>query len=998
MTQPLAIALNDHPHLGQVFTAGEKFNLLWVSVPSWSDDEGGFTLTLWDSPLRRRRLASQAFTDIRDNSRVTLILREPAPPGTYYWEVSQRTGSTRVGLYAHRLESASSQPAYLGDQPDARLRFVFGVQYSPYVGQGRRRSWRSRTRQAAGTKGGFPQWIWYPETPIADNATRFFRRTFEVQRRVRRARVIVTGDDAFTLWLNGREVAKGGQPMLREVDVTRLLRQGRNVLAVSVFNAVAPAGLLLELRLEDSAGRVQRVFSDSSWRCSTQESPHWQEVDYDHSRWAQAVVQGDVFAGPWYGTGNIARYYPHPRLRSALEPLKREPPVRAEVRVERGAPRLFINGKEVFPLLAWSNDLIEFAPDFTDAGIDIFHPHYNLADGWREDGKHDWSGFTNLLSHLLGINPRAYFLVRLGLFAPEWWKAKHPQELIGYAIEPDNRQGEFGGVQHPSFASQVWRRDTEVVLRHFLRFVERSPLRSRVIGYQIANGIYGEWHYFGARYLPDTSPPMQRACGGVPDAKARMHASLGLFRDPTREAEVIRYYQRFHDVCADTILTFAQVVKQETRGRALCGAFYTYLLENLWIQEGGHLAPQKVLASPYIDFVACPYAYQGDASDGAGNWLGRSRGLAGDGGYRVLLESIQRHGKLYFAEIDPSTCLETQPENMGNGGVGSETLRGSRLILRRDLAHMTAQGNAGWLFDIGPGWYAEGELLEEIRAFVQLGRERVRWNLQSPAQVAAVFQPESFFFTAHWKTSPGEGEYDLFGDYFLNRQSRAIHRLGAPVDFLDINDLEGGDASRYRLFLLCNCFALRDEQVEKLRRLFARSGATVVWFYAPGFVCPEGASVERMVRLTGLSLRLLPEAGGMLADANGRTFGLPGMHQPRFVVEDASAEQLGRWKDGSGVAFARKQVDGFTSVYVGTAPVPAEILRWLAQEAGVRLWSSQPDIVYACTDAVSVTATSDGEREIRLPKPMRLWQSDSSRQTVFRLKMRAGETVVFIAS
>jgi hypothetical protein len=62
------------------------------------------------------------------------------------------------------------------------------------------------------------------------------------------------------------------------------------------------------------------------------------------------------------------------------------------------------------------------------------------------------------------------------------------------------------------------------------------------------------------------------------------------------------------------------------------------------------------------------------------------------------------------------------------------------------------------------------------------------------------------------------------------------------------------------------------------------------------------------------------------------------------------------------------------------------------------LWSSHPDIVYACTDAVSVTATSDGEREIQLPKPMRYWQNDSSRQKVFRLKMREGETAVFIAS
>ncbi|MEJ5252324.1 MAG: hypothetical protein HPY54_04730 [Chthonomonadetes bacterium] len=996
--QPVAIALNDHAYLGQAFAAEERFNLLWVSVPSWSDNEGGFTLTLWDSHQRRRRLGAQTFTDIRDNSRVALILPEPVPPGSYYWEISQRTGSTRVGLYAHRLANDSSQPAYLGDQPDARLRFVFGVQYSPYVGRGRRRSWTSRTRQTADARGNLPQWIWYPETPIADNAARFFRKTFDLQKRVRRARVVVTGDDAFTLWLNGREVAKGGQPMLREVDVTRLLRQGRNVLAASVFNAIAPAGLLLELRIEYADGRRETVRSDTSWRCAIQAPPGWQNVGYDDARWARAVEQGDVFSGPWYGTGNIAQYFPYARMQKALEPLEREPAARAEVRVERGAPRLFLNGREVFPLLAWSNDLIEFAPDFTYAGIELFHPHYNLADGWREDGKHDWSGFTNLLLHLLSINPKAYFLIRLGLFVPEWWKTKHPQELIGYALPPDERQGEFGGVRHPSFASEVWQRDTTAVLRQFLRFVERSPLRSRVIGYQIANGIYGEWHYFGARYLPDTSTPMQRACGGVPGVDARLHASFGLFRDPVKEAEVIRYYRRFHEVCADTILHFARVVKQETRGRVLCGAFYTYLIENLWIQEGGHLAPQKVLTSPYIDFVACPYAYQGDVTDGAGNWLGRSRGLAGDGGYRVLLESIKRHGKLYFAEIDPSTCLETQPENMGNGGVGNESLRGSRLILRRDLAQMTAQGNAGWLFDIGPGWYAEREFLEEIRAFVQLGRERVRWNLQSPAQVAAVFQPESFFATAHWKSAPGEGEYDLFGDYFLNRQSRAIHRLGAPVDFLDLADLQKGDTQSYRLLLMVNCFALGDEQVERLRALLAGSGVTVVWFYAPGFVCPEELSVERMSRLTGFSLRLLPEPGRMLVEAGGRTFGLPGTHRPRFVVEDASAEELGRWQDGSGVAMARKQMEGYTSVYVGTAPVPAEILRAIAQEAKVHMWSNQPDIVYACADAVSITAATDGEREIYLPKPMRRWQSQSGGQSsFFRLRMREGETVVFIA-
>ncbi len=995
--QPLeAFSLNEHGRLGQAFETDERFNLLWVSVPSWSDDEGGFTLTLWDSPQRKRRLAWQAFTDIRDNSRVTLTLSAPLPPGVYYWEAAERTGQTRVGLYAQRLEEESAEPAYFDGKPDRRVRFLFGVQYSPYVGTTKRQAWTARSGRMPIRRDDVPHWIWYPETPIADNATRYFRRTFEVRGRVRAARMLTTGDDAFTLWLNGREVTRGGQPILRDEKVTSLLRPGRNVLAASVLNAVAPAGLLMELRIEYADGRTVRLFSDSSWRCSRDEAPGWQELAFDDSRWAKAVEIGDVFAGPWYGTGNLAEYYPNPGLQEVLEGLRREPPVRAEVRVERGAPRLYLNGREVFPLLAWSNDLAEFARDFTFAGIDLLHPHYSLEAGWRADGSYDWSGFVSALSLLLSLNPRAYFLVRLGLFAPAWWRSKHPDELIGYAVPGESTPPEFGPVQQPSFASEAWRRDTERALRSFLRFVEASPLRSRVIGYQIANGIYGEWHYFGARHLPDTSQPMQRACGTVPDVKARLNSTLGLFRDPAKEAEVIRYYARFHEVCADTILYFARIVKQETRGRALCGAFYTYLLQNLWIQEGGHLAPQRLLNSPYIDFVACPYTYQGDAHDGAGNWLGRSRGLAGDGGYRVLLESIKRHGKLYFAEIDPATCLETQPEQMGNGGPGSETLRGSRLILRRDLAHMMAEGNAGWLFDIGPGWYAEREFLEEIRAFVRLGRERLRWNLASPAQVCAVFQPQSFFVTAHWRSAPGYGEYDLFNDYFLNRQCRAIHRLGAPVDFLDLADLRAEDVRRYRLFLIMNGFYLTDEQVERLRRLFAGSGATVVWVYAPALVAPEGASVERVSRLTGIQLTMLTDTAPLRVRWDAMQFGLPGAHAPRFAVDDPLAEALGYWVDGAGVALARKQVDGYTSAYAGTAPIPDSLLRRLAAEAGADVWSSAPDIVYACADCVSVTATTAGEREVRLPRPMRIWGGSSTRRQVHRLSLAQGDTVVFV--
>ncbi|MGH7456844.1 MAG: hypothetical protein ACRENG_36175, partial [bacterium] len=61
------------------------------------------------------------------------------------------------------------------------------------------------------------------------------------------------------------------------------------------------------------------------------------------------------------------------------------------------------------------------------------------------------------------------------------------------------------GIQlnEPSLASELWKADMENLFRSFLQYIENSPLRSRIIGYQIGGGIYGEWHYFAARSRPN---------------------------------------------------------------------------------------------------------------------------------------------------------------------------------------------------------------------------------------------------------------------------------------------------------------------------------------------------------------------------------------------------------------------------------------------------------------------------------------------------------------
>ncbi len=702
-------------------------------------------------------------------------------------------------------------------------------------------------------------------------------------------------------------------------------------------------------------------------------------------------------------------------LESAFAPLRGEKICRAEIRTERGGPRLFVNGKETYPFLALSDELLKTAAGYRDSGIFMFTPILGLNAAWKSPGVYDWSTFDLFFARMLRIHPRAFFLPRLHLNPPAWWKEAHPGELVKCGLTPDpslyrqpERLGETGlnwnGLADPndaSWASKIWHSEITEVLRSFLRHMESSPLAARMIGYQVAYGHTGEWHYTGMRFLPDYSEPMKKAIGPIPDPEARMTTKAGLLRDPALEKDVIAFYGRHHDLIADTLLYFAKITKEETGRRVLCGAFFGYLLENVHIQEGGHLSPERVLASADVDFLASPYSYQhtnmmpakerweSDMVDDAGNWLGRARGVGADGGYRVLVESIHRHGKLFFVEIDPTTYIE--PVKAGEGGSGHDSVEGSVRIIRRDLGQMFARGVGGWFFDFGHycppygahhGWYDSPPLIEAIRPFVTLGAQRARMDTTSAAQIAAVYDPKAFFATEHWKaeepwTGYGITVCDHFNHWFINSQQRTFSRMGAPFDSLYRFDLVPADARRYKLLFMVNLFTMDRKEADRISAMLEGSGLTVVWYYAPGFIAPEAFDPGQMEALTGFRFDILRDPGPMQiragkADGEESTvFGTAKPQKPRFAVTDTDVEILGRWVDNNRPAFVRKARNGWTSVYVGAAPLTAGVLRGLAVDAGVTLWSDRPDIVYATHDAATVIATAAGERTLTFPRPMR---------------------------
>jgi hypothetical protein len=728
-----------------------------------------------------------------------------------------------------------------------------------------------------------------------------------------------------------------------------------------------------------------------------------------------------------------------------LDPLRGEAPCRSAIRMERGGGRLFLNGKEEFPFFAVSSSPLRTAKSYREAGMRFQQPLIGLEDGWVGPGKYDWSRYERYFAKLMELVPDGFLFPRIHLYAPDWWKEAHPEEIIAcglpvpkeeykaprwYIDKDSGLNWALNDPYAPSFASELWKKETAETLRQFLRHMERSPLVSRIMGYHLSGMHTGEWHYLGCRWFPDYSAPMQKAAGPVPSVERRIDKDGPLLRDPATDADVISFLQRYHANTAETVAGFAKIVKEETGRRIICGTFFCYVLENVMIQEAGHLVPEAVLHSPDLDYIATPYTYQrsnvpgnqrydSDVIDEAGNWLGRARGVGGDGAYRVLSESIRRNNKMFISEIDCSTYVE--PFRRSEGGSGSETVEGTLRILRRDIGQVFATGDAGWLFDFGhldppfkanKSWYDDPPMIKMIRDLLTLGdKQRPKLDISPVAEIAAVYEPKSWLATKSWKAEEPWLTYgivisEFIGHWLVNCGARTINRIGAPADFVYRFDLTPADRKRFKLYLMVNTFSLTDGEVKQLRELFRGSGATVVWFYAPGYIGEHTFEPARMEDLTGFSFKRLDTPGPMMIrgkiEANDvkffREFGTKKPQHPRFAVvprKDEAVRVHGTWTDNEEIAFASKEYDGFTSVYVGTGPVPAEILRWIAGKAGVKLWSTKMDNVRATKDAAMIVATEEGERVLRLPSPMVPVEGGAA-SAEHRLSMQFGEVRLFV--
>ena len=148
---------------------------------------------------------------------------------------------------------------------------------------------------------GLGSWIWTTNT--FDGQVCQLWRTFEIPATatVAKARLVMTVDNEFTLYLDGRELGRGAE--WRELfifDVTQLLSPGRHILAVKAFNSSWSAGMLLGLRVDLADGRMIEVKSDKSWRIAPEGVSRWELKTEAPMTWPAASIMAPFGGSPWW--------------------------------------------------------------------------------------------------------------------------------------------------------------------------------------------------------------------------------------------------------------------------------------------------------------------------------------------------------------------------------------------------------------------------------------------------------------------------------------------------------------------------------------------------------------------------------------------------------------------------------------------------------------------------------------------------------------------------
>jgi hypothetical protein len=695
-------------------------------------------------------------------------------------------------------------------------------------------------------------------------------------------------------------------------------------------------------------------------------------------------------------------------------------PLLAEIRPHRGALSLHLNG-QVQPSTSYKiTETPDTAAMLASAAAEIpglarqgiRHCWLPVFVNWDGPGQYDFSDLDRRVTEVLRLfdehrpagGEAAVIVVRIqaATFSPPWYIEQdldaqgRPTNLIEFRTpwgpaEPAPYRRELRyWTRWPDYSTafaispgdEFWDTHALDCLRATVQHVWQQPWAHRVYGWLPCAFCTNEWFIFSdaPESTCDFSRPTQAAFArhlreqGLPSDEAPVPAPAvgqqgeALFLDPAQPGErrVEEFSRWLNQRIVGIISRFARTIREhDGPGRRLVGVFYGYTSELSRVHhlaQSGHLGLQALLANPDLDFFCSPgqYRFRGDDKP-----FTFSQVLGG------FANSAALHGKLAYLEDDHQpVCHPVHCRNFTTRDAWHD-----EMFYRRNLGQVLTHGQALWWYSLSPQWIAEParqELLGRLQRVAVAALERDRTPV---AEIAVVADERT---VSAMRLNPALHQALLLQSYAL------FHPLGAPFEFHELHSFLGrADHARFKVVLFLNLF-LADAATRAAVDRLKGGGRTLLFQQAPGLAedTAEGrtATAALASRMVGMALQEepIPPALTVWVDPE-RTALLPGAPDLRYgwleankqvtpvlSVADPLAEPLG-WLPSGAIGLARRRHAQWTSVFSSAPQMPTELLRRLCLDAGVHVYCSTGEVVYANRSLVVLVASSRGEKRLALP-------------------------------
>ncbi|MBC7850533.1 MAG: hypothetical protein H7Y31_12405 [Chitinophagaceae bacterium] len=676
-----------------------------------------------------------------------------------------------------------------------------------------------------------------------------------------------------------------------------------------------------------------------------------------------------------------------------------------KIEMFNGRPTIFVNNQPMAPIFyslthaytgrwSWEENPQRQLKNFCETGIRLFQLDLYFEDIWFKNKKElDLTKARKQVQGLLEVCPDANIVIRVHVNAPFWWNDEHPEELTNYVDGPldtrnygppfDTESGDIERPRRASLASMNYRAIASQKLIEFCKRMSATPEGASIIGLHISSGVFGEWHYWGYPFHEgDNGKPMtayfrnwlkkkygsddslQRAwktekyslsTATVPDTTERMYTTNGIFRDPSKERRVIDYFNCQQEVVADDIEHYCKLVKDNWPRQLIVGVFYGYFHMTFSRQAvGGHLYVERIMKSPYVDYLSAPQSYYGMSWESGGP--GHSRGVIESArlNKKLFLDELDNGGKQDLKYITPESMTRADPKYIP--------------MLRRSALMPLTRGMGFWYYDFGfkrtAGWWDSPVYLENIKEEKKFFDTRVSKPFREDADALMVWDMESFFYVYN--------KYTAVSEDVIDKAAAESYKTGASIDHVYLFDLPSMDLSRYKAIIFMNVYQITAEQRKFIKEKVAINNRTIVWNYMPGVTDGVNYSTETVEAITEMNSTLIDYRDTPVVRTGAR--GYPSVQyrfnrpvHPLMVIEDSATTPLGFLAGTDKVVIASRKFANHSVVY-GSLPIhDPQFYKEILRNAGVHIYNEvNSETTVAKDGLIWIYTLEGGKRTIRL--------------------------------